>query len=217
MSITSPAGFDWISSTTGQDTVLLRQYLSSGPHQPRRDRSLPGFADIDLLALPERQVAEQAIAVLAGPFLQRVFPILNGRLVTETIEAAYGAVVGNGPSVKQLSATACLFALRAVMSLLSRKSAAATSDGAIFTSRAQSLLSSVGDFASLDGLQAYLLLVSKRVHSATLTRLTSIESYRSPQSHSISTTVSWGSMIQTRSTRPAACFTSFEATFKVPL
>ncbi|KAJ5987153.1 hypothetical protein N7451_011518, partial [Penicillium sp. IBT 35674x] len=104
--ISSEAGFQWISTRTGQPVTGTEfripdlKYCFSTALRP----SMPP----KLCELPEKDITRRILTAFFGSSFRLEYPVLNQDLFEKTIESAYGPMDENFISPGQISARACV-------------------------------------------------------------------------------------------------------------
>ncbi|KAJ5553258.1 hypothetical protein N7494_002636 [Penicillium frequentans] len=104
--ISSEAGFQWISTRTGQ-TVTGTEFRIPGLKSSFSEALRPSISS-KLCELPEQEVTRKILTGFFGSSFRLEFPVLNQDLFEKTIEVAYGPVNKNLISPGQTSARACV-------------------------------------------------------------------------------------------------------------
>ncbi|KAJ6109459.1 hypothetical protein N7486_001694 [Penicillium sp. IBT 16267x] len=103
ISISSEAGFQWISTRTGQPVTGTEFDIPD-----LRISTVQSSNNPNLCELPEQDVTRRILSDLFGSSFRLEFPVLNQDLFEKTIEIAYGPVDENLISSGQISAKACV-------------------------------------------------------------------------------------------------------------
>ncbi|KAG8406168.1 hypothetical protein J3459_017316 [Metarhizium acridum] len=160
--IVSEDGVKWIKSTTRQDTTRFEKHLLGSKMLFWRISYPIHPSNGELWELPDVGLAFRTFNAGTSSFFRLGIGILDKSLFAETIDLAYAAFNENA-SQGHLAARANLLVAFAVASYLKTSQEVALIDAQAIASRAQSLLGLIDGLASLDALQATLLLYKYRI------------------------------------------------------
>ncbi|EAW06511.1 putative C6 transcription factor [Aspergillus clavatus NRRL 1] len=114
-----PEGREWIQARTGQRMTLDKpgyaRPLWEKQSASNPNRHLANMQPHDLYNLPDRQIVECHLNIFRTTLMQRVFPIVDPVLFTETIDAAYSQPRAG---LERADVRACLFSFLGFVSML---------------------------------------------------------------------------------------------------
>ena len=168
----SPSGRQWVQARTGQEVTFDKLSPTRPPWEKERaQRSnsvLMNLQSQGAFELPDRNVVERHFDLYQSSLMQRIFPVVDTVLFSETIKAAYQQPYASlaGQSDKR----ACVFAFLAFSSFIGHpchhpeldpsKVNIPPIDGEVFVPKVQQFIPQLlQDPTTLDSLQAILMLV----------------------------------------------------------
>ncbi|GAB1215274.1 hypothetical protein ATERTT37_004460 [Aspergillus terreus] len=167
----SPSGRQWVQARTGQEVTFDKLSPTRPPWEKERaQRSnsvLMNLQSQGAFELPDRNVVERHFDLYQSSLMQRIFPVVDTVLFSETIKAAYQQPYASlaGQSDKR----ACVFAFLAFSSFIGHpchhpeldpsKVNIPPIDGEVFVPKVQQFIPQLlQDPTTLDSLQAILML-----------------------------------------------------------
>ncbi|RMJ10353.1 hypothetical protein BHE90_003669 [Fusarium euwallaceae] len=157
--ILSLRGRDWIRLKTGKDPHF-EQFHLFGSKRGSHSLPLTNFPHDELHKLPDWHYTQKCIDAFFESSFRFFFPVLDRFLVQETFELAYRDPDELSFTRSKVSAKACILAALPMISRTIRpEGAPCPLKSGVYANQAQSLLGLVSWEASLEGLQATLMLV----------------------------------------------------------
>jgi hypothetical protein len=162
----STEGQQWVQTRTGQQ-VAFNKLCAFGPpwHNQKNlgfnnpiQRNLQSLCSSEL---PDRKTVEEYLDLYNSTVFRRVFPVINTRLFTKTVNAVYDQSHAD-QYYPNASAKACIYAFMAFGSFLNiHKRGVPTIDSEDYALKAQYLIPQVlQEPVDLNGLQSAVMLVS---------------------------------------------------------
>lgn len=166
----------WIEACTKEKTRLPAIFMTDRPHLEQNAVRLAPPAQVDL---PKQRVVEFLMEDYLKLNSSCLYPIIDKPLFKSIIQQAYGAIGGQVPSAKTITARACVFAFTSIASLYCGDvDVTALVDSEVCAEKAEGLLQETGETLDIVTLQTLILLV-RSVPSVLLCRseLTTYSSY----------------------------------------
>lgn len=153
---------DWIQSRTGENAAFSTLFASGPPwqkvhaiHASFLAGNVPANFD-----LPDRKAVQEYISLYCSSPFKLIFPFIDTVLFQRTLDLAYEPWDGP-PSLRPITAKACVFAFCSVLSSLNEAEGTAPAiDGDDCAVKAQYLLPQILQDTTLPGLQTILMIVS---------------------------------------------------------
>lgn len=159
ISISSEAGFQWISTKTGQPVTGTEFNIPD--LKPSFSTAFRPSISPKLCELPEQEVTRRILTAFFGSSFRLEFPVLKQDLFEKTIEIAYGPVDEKLISPGQNSARACVLSAISFASCQHTRGQIPPSvDVEACAAEAHRLILNITGDMGLDTLQTALLLVS---------------------------------------------------------
>lgn len=153
----SDEGQRWIESQVGESInfdnlfSLEHRWLS-----PIRSHTDPGVSSLPHPELPSRSNMERFIRIYSSSSQSLVFPVISPSMFGKTLDLAYSPLQTSGTA----SAKACVYAFLSFVSLFGfDENIHGAMDSQSYASAVQSLMTSVIEEMTVDGLQSLIMLV----------------------------------------------------------
>ncbi|KAK4183344.1 putative transcription factor [Podospora australis] len=165
----SASGREWIRSRTAELPVfpdIFNDDVSPRSLQQRLD--FGSWGESNEPALPVRAAAEEYLRFFEASHFRLVFPVVDGALFLDTINAAYGTPVSD---TRPVTAKACLFSFLSVVTLFVeeyRRPQIHSLDGDDMAAKAQHLLPPALQEFNLASLQTMIMLTMYQLFSGRI-------------------------------------------------
>ncbi|KAM5372492.1 hypothetical protein ACJZ2D_007530 [Fusarium nematophilum] len=169
--ILSERGNEWILSRTGTNAALNRFNLFGSKPSPTMSSIQASYKE--LCELPDKHIAHSILeAFFRSPF-RLLYPVLDRVLFEETLTVAYDSPIVP-LSHSQVSARACVLAALSIMSRSEEFSHVVQGD--VYADKVQCLIGHISGEASLESLQAVLMLQMYRTFTGQWENATTLHS-----------------------------------------